>query len=357
MTLLRKDDHVRLALTQHTEPSSAQPAGGPHPPHASGFDDVHFIHHALAGIDREHVDLRTHVAGHTWQTPLYINAMTGGTPKSGAINRDLAIAARETGLAIATGSMSPYLKDSTTAGTFTTVRVHHPRGFVMANLSPNANPEQARRAIGLIQADALQIHLNTVQEIVMPEGDRSFGHWPAAIEAITKAVDVPVIAKEVGFGLSGRTVIRLAELGVAVADVAGSGGTDFARIENGRRERGDYAYLRGWGLSTPAALLDARDRGLPLLASGGIRHPLDAARALALGAQAVGVSGHFLTTLLTCGLDALIEEIAAWLDHLTALMTILGARRPTDLATCDLHLTGTLRDFTDHPQPSERDMR
>ncbi|WP_221360421.1 type 2 isopentenyl-diphosphate Delta-isomerase [Streptomyces beigongshangae] len=347
MTASRKDDHVRLAVAQHTD--ATVPHRNPRSPRPSAFDDIRFVHHALAGTDRDQVDLRTDIAGRTWQTPLYINAMTGGTPKTAQINRDLATAARETGLAIATGSMSPYLKDPTTADTFTTVRTHHPHGFVMANVNPDTTPEQARRAVGLLRADALQIHLNTVQESIMPEGDRSFGHWPTAIEAMAKAVDVPVIVKEVGFGLSGRTVARLADLGVALADVAGNGGTDFARIENGRRAHADYAYLEGWGLSTPAALLDARGRGIPLLASGGVRHPLDMARALALGAQAVGVSGPFLTTLITCGTDALIEQITTWLDHLTSLMTLLGAHRPHQLAACELEIIGDLRSRLDRP--------
>ncbi|WP_327358054.1 type 2 isopentenyl-diphosphate Delta-isomerase [Streptomyces sp. NBC_01304] len=356
MTATRKDDHVRLAVAQH----QTSPAGQHAPAQqVGGFDDVHFTHHALAGTDRDRVSLRTSFAGWTWPVPLYINAMTGGSRKTGEINRDLAIAARETGLAIATGSMSPFLKDPACADTFTPVRKQHPDGFVMANVNANATPEQARRAVGLLDADALQIHLNAVQEIVMPEGDRSFGHWPAAIEAIAQALDVPVIVKEVGFGLSGRTVARLAGLGVAVADVAGRGGTDFARIENGRRPHADYAYLEGWGLSTPAALLDAHGKGLPLLASGGVRHPLDVARALALGARAVGASGPFLATLVNDGLAALVDELTTWLEQLTALMTILGAHSPADLADlADIQVSGALREFCDHreiplPQPKE----
>ncbi|MEU0687335.1 type 2 isopentenyl-diphosphate Delta-isomerase [Streptomyces uncialis] len=342
MTATRKDDHVRLAVAQHQTSQDRRYGAASY---TGAFDDVHFPHHALAGTDRAQVGLRTSFAGWTWPVPLYINAMTGGSRRTGEINRDLAIAARETGLAIATGSMSPFLKDPACADTFTPVREQHPGGFVMANINANATPEQARRAIGLLDANALQIHLNTVQETVMPEGDRSFGHWPAAIEAIAQAVDVPVIVKEVGFGLSGRTVTRLACLGVAAADVAGRGGTDFARIENSRRPSRDHAYLEGWGLSTPAALLDARGRGLPLLASGGVRHPLDMARALALGAHAVGVSGPFLTTLVNDGPAALIEQLTAWLDQLTALMTLIGAHSPADLARADIHVTGALREY------------
>ncbi|MCX5205738.1 type 2 isopentenyl-diphosphate Delta-isomerase [Streptomyces sp. NBC_00237] len=358
MNASRKDDHVRLALAQHARNSASDgtsPDSGTGPGshgRANQFDDVHFVHHALAGTDREKVSLVTEFAGMTWPVPLYINAMTGGSVKTGEINRDLAVAARETGLPMATGSMSPYLKDPATADTFATVRHHHPHGFVMANINALATPEQARRAVGLLEADALQIHLNTVQETVMPEGDRSFGSWPANIEAVVAAVDVPVIVKEVGFGLSGRTVRLLAGLGVAVADVAGSGGTNFAVIENTRREHADFAFLEGWGLSTPAALLDARGSGLPLLASGGVRHPLDVVRALALGAHAAGVSGLFLSTLRRDGLDALVTRIHQWLEHITALMTLLGARTPGDLKSSDLVLTGDLNNFRTQRRPA-----
>ncbi|MER6092064.1 type 2 isopentenyl-diphosphate Delta-isomerase [Streptomyces bluensis] len=342
MTGNRKDEHVRLATAQHSPERHVTPFDAPG---VSQFDEVRFMHHALAGTDRAEVSTRTSFAGLEWQVPLYINAMTGGSEKTGEINRDLAIAARETGLPIATGSMSPYLKDPSTAGTFTPMRREHPDGFVMANINATATAEQARRAVGLIEADALQIHLNTVQETVMPEGDRSFGHWSAGIEKIVTAVEVPVIVKEVGFGLSGRTVEQLVSLGVRVADVAGRGGTNFARIENGRRDHADYAYLEDWGLSTPASLLDARGHGLPLLASGGVRHPLDAARALALGARAVGAAGGFLTVLLDGGVDALVRQITTWLDQLTALMTLLGAHSPAALADCDVLVTGSLREF------------
>lgn len=346
MSASRKDDHVRLALEQYREqPAPRGPELGGSSTRTNAFDHVHFVHHALAATDQEEVRLTTEFAGVVWPAPLYINAMTGGSEKTGEINRLLAIAARETGLPMATGSMSPYLKDPSTAETFATVRRHHPDGFVMANVNALASPEQARRAVGLLNADALQIHLNTVQELVMPEGDRSFACWPANIQGITEAVEVPVVVKEVGFGLSGRTVSLLADLGVAVADVAGSGGTNFAVIENSRRPRSDYTFLRNWGLSTPAALLDAQGAGLPLLASGGVRTPLDVVRALTLGARAAGVSGLFLSTLQHQGLDALIDQIRQWLSHITDLMTLLGARCPAELTSADVVLTGELRDF------------
>ena len=330
----RKDDHVRLAVDQQRRHSGH-----------NEFDDVSFVHHALAGIDRTDVSLATRFAGVEWPVPLYINAMTGGSVKTGEINRDLAIAARETGVPIATGSMSAYFKDESSAGTFSVMRRENPDGFIMANVNATVSVDRARRAVDLLRADALQIHLNTIQETVMPEGDRSFLSWGPRIEEIVAGVDVPVVVKEVGFGLSRETVSTLQKMGVRVADVGGNGGTNFARVENGRRELSDYAFLDDWGQSTPACLLDAQGAGLPLLASGGVRNPLDVVRGLALGASAAGVSGRFLGTLLDGGLPALIAQISTWLDQTAALMTALGARRPADLTGCDVLINGPLRSF------------
>jgi len=330
----RKDDHVRFAAEQQRH------LGG-----YNQFDEVSFVHHALAGIDRSDVSLATRFGNIEWKVPLYINAMTGGSARTGAINRDLAIAARETGVPIATGSMSAYFADESVANTFSVMRRENPDGFIMANINANASVEKAQRAIDLLRADALQIHLNVIQETVMPEGDRSFSSWGPAIEKIAAGVDVPVIVKEVGFGLSRETVSALENMGVSVADVAGRGGTNFAGIENDRRDHADYSYLNGWGQSTAACLLDAQGAGIPVLASGGVRSPLDVARGLALGAAAVGVSGGFLTTVLDGGVAALTSQISAWLDQLEALMTALGARTPSDLSRSDVLVHGDLRAF------------
>ncbi|PXX71789.1 isopentenyl-diphosphate delta-isomerase [Nocardia tenerifensis] len=329
----RKDDHVRHAVNQHRHG-------------ANDFDSVTFIHHALAGLDRQDVSLGVDFAGKHWETPLFINGMTGGSRQTGEINRQLAIAARETGIPLASGSMSAFFRDISVADTYRVLRQENPHGFVMANVNATATLDQARRAIDLLEADALQIHLNAVQEIVMPEGDRSFGSWPRQIEHITANVPVPVIVKEVGFGLSRQTVTWLREAGVAVADVGGRGGTNFARIENDRRSAADFAFIEGWGQSTPNCLLDcAGVVGLDLAASGGLRSPLDVARALALGANATGVAGVFLETLVRQDTAALVGMIRTWLDQLRDILTVLGARTPADLAGCDLLLTGEVATF------------
>jgi isopentenyl-diphosphate delta-isomerase len=330
MTGTRKDDHVRHAVDQQhdTEP-------------ANDFDAVAFLHHALAGIDREDVGLATKVAGRTWPAPFYINAMTGGSAGTGEINRQLAVAARETGIAIASGSMSAFLRDPDLASTYRVLREENPDGVVIANVNANTSVDQARRAVDLLEADALQIHLNSVQEIVMPEGDRSFRAWPGQIERIAASAGVPVIVKEVGFGLSRKTIARLRDAGVTAADVGGRGGTNFARIENQRRTRADYSFVESWGQSTPCCLLDAAGiSGIEVLGSGGVRDALDIARALALGAEAVGVAGRFLGTLVDQGVAALVTMINDWAEQLRQIMTVLGAPTPAGLARCDLLLTG-----------------
>lgn len=337
----RKDDHVRLAIAQHHERSGERGH--------NQFDDLAFVHHALCGIDTARVSLATSVGGSQWQAPLYINAMTGGSPHTGDINRGLAIAARETGLPVASGSMSAFLKDPAVAGTYRVLREEHPDGFVFANVNANATPEMARRAVDLVAADALQVHVNAAQETVMPEGDRDFSRWPDNIARLVADLDVPIVVKEVGFGLSGDTIGLLADLGVRIADVSGSGGTNFAVIENGRRPRADYGYLASWGQSAAASLLDANrrrdDPAMTLLASGGVRTPLDVVRALALGARAVGVSGHFLTILQDAGIDALVETITDWLGQLRQLMALLGAATIDDLAYTDVLITGQLAEY------------
>jgi isopentenyl-diphosphate delta-isomerase len=337
----RKDDHVRLAIAQHHERLGNQGH--------NQFDDVAFVHHALCGVDTARVSTATIVGGMRWPVPLYINAMTGGSPRTGDINRGLAIAARETGLPVASGSMSAFLKNPAVADTYRVLRREHPDGLVFANVNANATPAMARRAVDLVAADALQVHVNAAQETVMPEGDRDFSRWPDNIARLVEDLDIPVVVKEVGFGLSRDTVEQLAGLGVRIADVSGSGGTNFAIIENGRRARADYGYLAGWGQSAVASLLDAscrRDDGaMTLLASGGVRTPLDVIRALALGARAVGVSGHFLAILQDDGIDALVQTIAGWLDQLRQLMALLGASTVDDLAYTDVLITGELAEY------------
>lgn len=335
----RKDDHLRLAAAQQDERHAR-----------NGWDDVEFVHHALDAVDPGSCELTVDVAGLRWEVPFYINAMTGGSARTGEVNRVLAIAAREERVPLASGSMGIALDHPETASTFRVLRDENPDGLLFANIGVERSVDDALRAIDLIGADALQVHLNAVQETIMPEGTTHFSSWAPSLERIVAASPVPVIVKEVGFGLSGRTLRRLADVGVQVADVAGRGGTDFARIENDRRAGGDYAYLAGWGQSAAACLLDVphavRQSGAPdVLASGGVRTPLDVVRGLALGAHGVGVAGTFLKVALDGGADALAARLAQWREHTRALIALLGATDPAGLVHTDVIVRGDLERF------------
>ena len=407
----RKDEHVRI---------SEELRGIQH----NGFDDVRFLHHSFGELACDGVDISTTVTGRAWPVPFYINAMTGGSEMTGKINADLARAAAATGVAMASGSVSVALRDPSLAPTFRVVRENAPEAFLFSNVSPGVTPQQAREAVELLDANALQVHVNPAQELVMPEGDRDFRGWLDRIEEIVEAVGemgVPVVVKEVGFGLSARSISEVATRGVRTVDVSGRGGTNFAAIENQRRSGREYGYLAGWGQSTVECLLEALHRGagvvgaasagvvgaasagvagavlanssgtvlsgsadgglahgdptstnssLPahsesagiarpfaqpaqlfagqpveVLASGGVRNPMDVVRALALGARAVGVSGHFLHVLLEDGLDALIGELEAWKEQVRSLLTLIGAVDLDALRESDLLITGATADF------------
>ncbi|MEJ4113173.1 alpha-hydroxy-acid oxidizing protein [Corynebacterium kroppenstedtii] len=393
MSSNRKDDHLALAAQQQREThgttthNTTPPTMTPHhdatatptPPYTA-WDDIRILHHSLAGIDPGHADISTTIHptdsddntppwSLTWDLPFYINGMTGGSTLTAGINHVLAETAARTGIAVATGSMSIYLREPDTLPTFRVLRDRNPNGTVWANLSADATPDDAARVVDALHADALQIHVNAVQETVMPEGSRGYAAWPRNIEAIVTALNAtntPVIVKEVGFGMTVETLRQLHDLGVSIADVSGRGGTNFARIENDRRSDRDFSYLTNFGQSAAFSLLDATTttpHTTPtLFASGGVRHPYDVLRGLALGANAVGVAGTFLHTALSTGVgdatltpkeraagidtavDALTAQINHWAHHLRALYEMVGATTTADLHTTDALITGPLAD-------------
>lgn len=328
----RKDDHVRLALSQ-------QERRGP-----SEFDGIRFLHHSLSPLSQDQIDLKTQWASHTHALPFYINGMTGGSAKTKIYNQMLAQVAHETGLAMASGSVSAALHDPSVSDSFTIIRKENPNGFVMANLGAHHDLENAKKAIDLLQADALQIHLNVPQEIVMPEGDRDFRNWLNNIEQIVAGLEVPVIVKEVGFGMSQKTIQVLLSVGVSTVDLAGRGGTNFIKIENARRTHLDYASLAGWGQTCPESLLEAQDflGQAHILASGGIQDYFDIVKALALGASGVGLSGPFLHSVHTHGVEATIQLVEDWRYAIQNLMLMLGAPSVADLQKTDLILSPNL---------------
>lgn len=330
----RKDQHVGLAQEQfRTQPSK-------------DFSETLFVHQSLPQKKVEQVDYSTQVAGLELAYPFFINAMTGGSEKTGAINRLLGIMGHLTKLPLASGSVSAAIKDPAVAKTFSVMRRENPNGIIFANLGAHHNLENAKRAVDLLEANALQIHVNAPQEIVMPEGDRDFSMWLTTIETLVNKLEVPVFVKEVGFGMSRETITQLASIGVQAVDVSGTGGTDFTKIENARRVFQDYDFLEGWGQSTVVSLVEGMsllsDRRPQLIASGGVKTPLDIVKSLALGADLVGLSNRFLQYVVD-GKGHRFEEgmyaVTVFKEQVAELMTMLGASTIAELRQKDLVLS------------------
>lgn len=306
----RKDEHLALATRFYGDDN--------------GLDQVHFVHQSLPAVAADQVDIGTAFLGQHFPTPLYINAMTGGSARAKVINGQLATIAARLHLPLATGSLSAALKLPVLADSFTIVRENDPDGFILANIGADKTVADAQAAVRLLAADALQIHVNVVQETIMPEGSVT-PDWLAHIQAIASAVDVPVVVKEVGFGMSAETLAQLAAAGITTADISGRGGTNFAQIENARRPDHVYAYLADWGLTTAQSMLESQAFPGTILASGGIRDPLQVLKALRLGASGVGVAGAVLRPLEKEGPEAAEAMLRQWLAQLPALFALVNA--------------------------------
>lgn len=295
--LRRKDEHLDLALRQAAATK------------ASPFDALRLEPCAIPELSLEEVDLSGGFLGARLKAPLLISSMTGGPRRGAAINAHLAEAAEVLGLAIGVGSQRIALEGAGSAGIDASLRQLAPTALLLANLGgvQLAQPggiDRARRAVEMIGADGLIVHLNPLQEAVQPAGDTD---WRGVLDAITRlSADLgrPVIAKEVGFGLSAAAARRLVEAGVHALDVAGVGGTQWATLEADRaRDPLDRAVgqaFAGWGLTTPEALREVRAAcpELPLIGSGGVRNGVDVAKAIRLGADLVGQAGGVLQAAL-----------------------------------------------------------
>lgn len=316
----RKNEHVRLALAQSDTLQS-------------DFDRIQFVHHAIPEMDVEEVTLLPNFKALQMSHVLYINAMTGGSEWTAKTNEQLAQVAKATQIPMAVGSMHAALKNPAVRHSYAVAREQYPEGQIWANVSADVTLEEAQAAIEMIQANALQIHVNAPQELVMPEGNRQFKHWLTRISEIVKGVKVPVIVKEVGFGMSYDTIQQLIDAGVSYVDISDHGGTNFITIENERRQFKDMDYLKDWGQSTVVSLLEARNLSsrVHVLASGGVRHPLDAIKALRLGAEAVGMSRPILKMLHEEGVEATIEYVEDFKTQMAYIMTLLNAKNITEL--------------------------
>ncbi len=309
----RKADHIRINLEENVQ----------FPSLTNGFGFYRLIHQALPEVDLAEVDASVTLLGKVLRLPLLISSMTGGTEAAGVINRNLAQGAQACGIAMGLGSQRTGIEQVETAGTFR-VRDVAPDILLFANLGAvqlnyRYTVDQCRRAVEMIEADALILHLNPLQEALQADGDWNWKGLLGKIEAVCRTVGVPVVAKEVGWGISEGTARRLAGAGVAAIDVAGSGGTSWSEVEYHRAPTDELRRLAkafaDWGLPTAEALLMAQRGapGLPFIASGGMRNGIEAAKALALGATAVGIASPFLKAAA-----ASAEEVVATIEQFAA---------------------------------------
>jgi isopentenyl-diphosphate delta-isomerase len=293
----------------------------------TGFDDVMFVHQSLPDLSTTDIQLNTKIGELSLSSPIFINAMTGGGGKrTWEINKALAEVAKVCNIGLAVGSQMSAIKDQDEAATYEIVRKANPDGLVFANLGSEATVDQAKKAVDMLEANAIQIHLNVIQELVMPEGDRDFTGALGRIERIVNSLDVPVIVKETGFGISRETAEKLVDVGVSIIDISGFGGTNFSKIENERRTQ-RLDFFNAWGIPTAASIAEVKHAlpGTSIIGSGGIQRPLDIAKAITLGASAIGMAGYFLKVFMEEGQEALIQLIHETHDELRWMMTALGA--------------------------------
>lgn len=326
----RKDDHIRINLEEDVGFRQL----------TTGLERFHFIHQALPEIDLSAVDPSMLLFGKRISAPILVSSMTGGTTQAGLFNRRLAEAVQAKGLAMGVGSQRAALEQSQAEASFS-IRTYAPDALVFANLGAvqlnyGYSVDQCQRAVDMVEADALILHLNPLQEVLQPEGDNHWGGLLSRIEEVCALISVPVIAKEVGWGISWQAARQLIGAGISAIDVAGAGGTSWSEVEKHRapteRQRRLAAAFREWGIPTVTSLAYVRaareEAGrpeLPIFASGGIRSGQDVAKAAALGADLVGLAAPFLRRAVESS-AAVEEEIDILVDELRIAMFASGSR-------------------------------
>ncbi len=325
-TETRKADHIRIVLEEDVAAKGV----------TSGWARYRFRHRALPELDLREIDLSVSLFGKRLNAPLLISSMTGGAERAEGINLRLAEAAEALGVAMGVGSQRAAITNPALARTYQ-VRQVAPTALIFANLGAvqlnyGFGVDECRRAVEMIAADALILHLNALQEAVQPEGDTNFKGLLNKIEQVCRRLDVPVIAKEVGNGIGAEDARRLIDAGVAAIDVAGAGGTSWSEVERYRHTtahgRNTAAVFAGWGIPTTEAIQEVR-AALPdiiLIGSGGVRTGLDVAKAIALGADLAGSAApHLFSAHEGAGPAAIMDGLRALMNELRITMFCVGA--------------------------------
>ena len=327
----RKDEHIRYALKHRSEYNS--------------FDEVELVHCSIPKYNLEEIELKTRFAGCEFAVPFFINAITGGSENARKINQKLARVANECGILFVTVSYSAALKN-VQDDSFEIVKRENPDLKLATNIGIDKDYEAGIKAIEALDPLFLQVHVNLMQELIMVEGSRNFGEWENNLQKFVQNINIPIVLKEVGFGMTEATVKKGIELGIKTFDISGRGGTSFAFIENMRRENGLH-YLDNWGQTTVSCLLNLKNYvdKVEVIASGGVRNPLDIVKSLVLGAKAVGISKVILELVVKYEVEKVIEIVENWKNECRMIMCALNANNIEELRNVKYILYGKTLEF------------
>jgi isopentenyl-diphosphate delta-isomerase len=340
----RKKDGIEIPLQNNVQAKTT----------STLLEYVRLVHNALPEIDYDEIDTSTEFLGHRFAAPLIIDSMTGGTDEATQINGRLGEVAEKYGFGMGLGSQRAGLKSEALAATYSIARKNAPNAFLIANiggaqLAKGLSIDEARTIVKMIRANALVIHLNPLQELIQPEGEPRYKAVLGKIAEIAKTVDVPVIVKEVGAGISREVATKLEMAGVSAINVAGSGGTSWAGVEKLRADAtkdrmksrlGEMFW--DWGIPTASSVIDVRRSvRLPLIASGGLRNGLEAAKCIAIGANMAAMAYPFLRAAAESR-DAAFAFAEMLLAELKSAMFLVGARNIQALSSSRYILTGPL---------------
>jgi len=311
----------------------------------TGFEDIELIHKALPEINKEKIDISTKVFGKKLESPLIITAITGGHPSSLKINQELAIAAENEKIGLGLGSQRAAIENPELKKTYTIARKNAPSTLLLGNIGA-PQIDYAEKAVEMFDMDILAIHLNVLQESIQPEGDIDATGFVDYINKITNRVDLPIMAKETGCGISAEDGILLQDAGVDFIDIAGAGGTSWAAVETYRAEDKYLGELFwDWGIPTAVSTVELSSSvNIPIVSSGGIRSGLDAAKAIALGADSVGIALPILKEAYV-GHGEIIKFIKRFNESLKIAMFLVGARNLEELKSSNLIISGKTKDW------------